>query len=386
MDRITAMQVFADVASTGSFTATADRLEMSRAMVTRYVAAMERWLGARLLQRTTRRVTLTDAGEQCLRRCLQMLDIAAEVVDETAPSDGTLRGQLRLACSVSFGAAQLAAALGDFLALHPHLKVDLDAGEGTLNLVASRIDLAIRISSDPDPALIARPLAACESVLVAAPDYLRRAGRPVHPSGLAAHACLGHATYGRSRWRFSSGGESVEVPVTTRLTANDAVVLLAGAEHIVQQEGCAFVGRQLLQHHEQGDGQVACQFRARIGGRRDLRAQPGLGQPGSAVGLALGARRAQPVHAQARGGGDEPGLRRLDALGARGLPAQPDVLHRVLGVGARAQHPVGDRTQPCTVVLEHGGMDVLGGAGRGHRRGRGEIGCHALKTNGEPGL
>ncbi|WP_026431936.1 LysR family transcriptional regulator [Paracidovorax oryzae] len=230
MDRITAMQVFADVASTGSFTATADRLEMSRAMVTRYVAAMERWLGARLLQRTTRRVTLTDAGEQCLRRCLQMLDIAAEVVDETAPSDGTLRGQLRLACSVSFGAAQLAAALGDFLALHPHLKVDLDAGEGTLNLVASRIDLAIRISSDPDPALIARPLAACESVLVAAPDYLRRAGRPVHPSGLAAHACLGHATYGRSRWRFSSGGESVEVPVTTRLTANDAVVLLAAAE------------------------------------------------------------------------------------------------------------------------------------------------------------
>ncbi|WCM91666.1 LysR family transcriptional regulator [Acidovorax sp. NCPPB 2350] len=234
MDRLTAMQVFTDVAATGSFTASAQRLQMSRAMVTRYVAEMERWLGARLLQRTTRSVTLTDAGEQCLRRCLQMLDVAQQAEEETAPAGGALRGQLRLACSVSFGYAQLAAALGEFLERHPHLKVDLDAGEGTVNLVASRIDLAIRISSDPDPALIARPLAACESVLVAAPDYLRRAGRPAHPSELAGHACLGHATFGRSRWRFTAGpdggAEPVEVPVPTRFTANDAVVLLAAAE------------------------------------------------------------------------------------------------------------------------------------------------------------
>ncbi|MDA8520302.1 LysR family transcriptional regulator [Acidovorax sp. NCPPB 4044] len=230
MDRLTAMQVYADVASTGSFTASAERLQMSRAMVTRYVAEMERWLGARLLQRTTRRVTLTDAGEQCLRRCLQMIDIAQEVVDETSPADGMLRGQLRLTCSMSFGVAQLAAALGDFLARHPHLKVDLDVSEGNVNLVASRIDLAIRISSDPDPALIARPLAVCDSVLVASSAYLARAGRPAHPSELAGHACLGHATFGRSRWRFTEGTETVEVPVTTRFTANDAVVLLAAAE------------------------------------------------------------------------------------------------------------------------------------------------------------
>ncbi|SFD96165.1 LysR family transcriptional regulator [Paracidovorax konjaci] len=230
MDRLTAMQVYADVASTGSFTASAERLQMSRAMVTRYVAEMERWLGARLLQRTTRRVTLTDAGEQCLRRCLQMIDIAREVVDETSPADGMLRGQLRLTCSMSFGVAQLAAALGDFLARHPHLKVDLDVSEGNLNLVASRIDLAIRISDDPDPALIARPLAVCDSVLVASPAYLARAGRPAHPSELADHACLGHATFGRSRWRFTEDAETVEVPVTTRFTANDAVLLLAAAE------------------------------------------------------------------------------------------------------------------------------------------------------------
>lgn len=230
MDRLTAMHVFADVAQTGSFTATSDRLEMSRAMVTRYVAELEQWLGARLLQRTTRSVTLTDAGEQCLRRCLQMLALAQEVEEETAPAGTALRGQLRLTCSMSFGYAQLAAALGDFLALHPQLKVDLHVSEGAVNLVAERIDLAIRISADPDPALIARPLAVCDSVLVAAPSYLDAAGRPAQPAQLAGHCCLGHANFGRSEWRFThaqAGEQRVSVP--TRFTANDAVVLMAAA-------------------------------------------------------------------------------------------------------------------------------------------------------------
>lgn len=230
MDRLTAMSVFADVAQTGSFTTTSDRLAMSRAMVTRYVAEMEQWLGARLLQRTTRSVTLTDAGEQCLRRCLQMLALAQEVEEETAPAGGVLRGQLRLTCSMSFGYAQLATALGDFLALHPQLKVDLLVSEGAVNLVAERIDLAIRISADPDPALIARPLAACDSVLVAAPAYLAAEGRPAQPADLARHRCLGHANFGRSEWRFThvSAGEQV-VSVPTRFTANDATVLMAAA-------------------------------------------------------------------------------------------------------------------------------------------------------------
>lgn len=224
------MQVFADVAQTGSFTATGARLSMSRAMVTRYVAHMEQWLGARLLQRTTRSVTLTDAGEQCLRRCLQMLAIAQEVQEDTAPMGGALRGQLRLTCSMSFGYAQLAPALGDFLALHPQLKLHLHVSDGVENLIAERIDLAIRISADPDPALIARPLAPCESMLVASPAYLAAHGRPRRPADLAAHQCLGHAHFGRSEWRFTHprlGAQAASVP--TRFTANDATVLMAAA-------------------------------------------------------------------------------------------------------------------------------------------------------------
>ena len=229
MDRVTAMRVFADVAASGSFSASAERLEMSRAMVTRYVAEMEQWLGARLLQRTTRRVTLTDAGEQALRRCLQMLALVAEVEDEVAPADGTLRGQLRLTSSMSFGHAHLAAGLAAFLAQHPQLKIDLNVGDAALNLVEARIDLAIRISSEPDPALIARPLAVCDSVLVASPAYLAAAGTPRTPAELTTHRCLGHSNVGRSSWRFLRGETEETVNVTTRFTANDATVLLHAA-------------------------------------------------------------------------------------------------------------------------------------------------------------
>lgn len=229
MDRVTAMRVFADVAASGSFSASAERLEMSRAMVTRYVAEMEQWLGARLLQRTTRRVTLTDAGEQALRRCLQMMALVAEVEDEVAPADSTLRGQLRLTSSMSFGHAHLAAGLAAFLAQHPQLKIDLNVGDAALNLVEARIDLAIRISSEPDPALIARPLAVCDSVLVASPAYLAVAGTPRTPAELTTHRCLGHSNVGRSSWRFLRGETEETVHVTTRFTANDATVLLHAA-------------------------------------------------------------------------------------------------------------------------------------------------------------
>lgn len=226
MDRVTAMRVFVEVAQGGGFSAAAERLAMSRAMATRYVAEMEEWLGARLLQRTTRRVTLTDAGEQCLRRCRQILGLIEETEAEVAPAEGELRGQLRLTCSMSFGYGHLAAAIGDFLVRHPRLKIDLDLSDRTVNLVEERVDLALRISAEPDPALIGRPLAPCESVLVASPGYLARHGVPAEPEALAAHRCLGYANFGRSEWRFRRGDQLRSVTVPTRFTANEATVLL----------------------------------------------------------------------------------------------------------------------------------------------------------------
>ncbi|MDQ1922645.1 LysR family transcriptional regulator [Massilia pseudoviolaceinigra] len=228
MDRITAMRVFVEVAGSGSFSASADKLDMSRAMVTRYVSEMEKWLGTRLLQRTTRRVTLTDAGETCLRRSQQMLSLSENMEEETA-SSGELRGLLRVTCSLSFGHAQLAQALVRFTARHPRLKIDLNLNEGALNLVEARIDLAIRISGEPSPLLIARPLAQCDSLLVAAPVYLAAHGAPATPQELEQHRCLSHANVGRSIWSFARDEEAVQVGVVSYFSANDATALLASA-------------------------------------------------------------------------------------------------------------------------------------------------------------
>jgi DNA-binding transcriptional LysR family regulator len=229
MDRLTAMRVFVAVAENGSFSATADQLEMSRAMVTRHVGALEQWLGARLLQRTTRSVTLTDAGETCLRRSQQMLTLADDVEQETCRNDTALRGQLRVTCSISFAYAQLAAALADFLKLHPQLKIDLNASEGALNLVEARIDLAIRISAEPDPSLIGRMLAPCASVLVASPAYLAENGKPGLPAGLETHRCLSFANFGKSTWTLRRGDEVCQVKVRSQLSANEATALLQAA-------------------------------------------------------------------------------------------------------------------------------------------------------------
>ena len=228
MDRLTAMQVFVEVAHSGSFSATADKLDMSRAMVTRYVGELEQWLGARLLQRTTRSVTLTDAGENCLRRSQQMLALVQDVEEETQSHDGALRGQLRITCSMSFASAQMAAAVVDFLQLHPQLKIDLNASEGALNLVEARIDLAIRISAEPDPALIGRVLAPCTSVLVASPAYLAAHGVPQLPADLATHRCLSYANFGKSVWTFSRGDDHARVSVGSYFSANEATALLQG--------------------------------------------------------------------------------------------------------------------------------------------------------------
>jgi DNA-binding transcriptional LysR family regulator len=229
MDRLTAMKVFVEVAASGSFSAAANKLDMSRVMVTRYVSELEQWLNARLLQRTTRSVTLTDAGESCLRRSQQMLALMENVEEETSSQDGVLSGQLRITCSVSLAYAQIAAAISDFLKLHPQLKIDLNASEGALNLVEARIDLAIRISAEPDPMLIGRLLAPCASVLVAATAYLSEHGVPKVPSDLAQHRCLSYANFGKSVWTLQRGEEVNRVSVTSHFSANEATALLRAA-------------------------------------------------------------------------------------------------------------------------------------------------------------
>lgn len=229
MDRLTAIQVFLAVAEHGSFSATAEKLNLSRPMVSRYIALMEAWFNARLLHRTTRHVTLTEAGEQAVRHCQNIANLVRQAEDEAKFSDGELHGVLRLTASTSFGALHLTETLNQFQRLHPKLKIHLHLSEGELNLVKERIDLAIRIAREIDPNLIARRLAPCRSVLVATPDYLAAHGTPQTPTDLHQHLCLAHSHLNRSQWQLRQGSESVQLELENHFSANDANALLTAA-------------------------------------------------------------------------------------------------------------------------------------------------------------
>ena len=214
MDRLTAMTVFVEVAERGSLTAAAEVLDMSRAMVSRYLAEVEGWLGARLLHRTTRRVSLTGPGEAALARFRQMLAIGEELQGELASDDPEPHGTLRVTASVSFGQSHLARAVAGFVARHPAARIELLLVDRTVNLVEERVDLAVRIARHIDPSLIARRLATCRSVLCATPSYLQARGTPTAPEHLAAHNCLTHHYVGKSLWQLHRDGRSLSVPVS----------------------------------------------------------------------------------------------------------------------------------------------------------------------------
>ncbi|MCG9749674.1 LysR family transcriptional regulator [Vibrio brasiliensis] len=228
MDRLTAAKVFVDVATSGSFTATADRLEMSRPMVTRYIEAMESWLNARLLHRTTRKVSLTTAGEDCLEEVKLWLK-QAESLGDLANTSGELSGTIRLATSMSFGYSQVVPVIQQFLAVHPKVSIDVDLQDSVTDLTDSQIDIAIRIASTPDPSLIGKPIALCESVIVASPHYLANSEPISTPGDLTQHTCLGYKNFQQHVWHLTKADLQQSVEVSCRLTANEATTLLNAA-------------------------------------------------------------------------------------------------------------------------------------------------------------
>lgn len=230
MDRITAARVFVTIVECGSMIAAAERLEMSRAMVTRYLAQMEAWTGARLLHRTTRKLSMTDAGERTLDLCRKMLGVAEaiDLVEDKRNDD--ISGLLRISCSQSLGQTALVGAVTQFLQRHPQVAVDLQMNNRTVNLVEERIDLALRITNELDPNLIARPLSTCASVVCASPAYLLKHGTPQRPEDLASHNCLTYSWFGKSLWHFEHQGIKSAVAVSGNLSANESVVLLAGTQ------------------------------------------------------------------------------------------------------------------------------------------------------------
>jgi DNA-binding transcriptional LysR family regulator len=220
------MRVFVTVVDLGSQSAAADHLDLSRPVVSRYLAELEDWVGARLLHRTTRKLSLTAAGSETLPRCRQLLELCADMQAAVSEPDDAPRGLLRLSVSTSFGQAQLGAAIAEYVKRYPLVTVDLQMLDRTVNLVDERIDLAIRTSNDLDPNLIARRLTVCRSVVCATPAYLREHPAPQKVEDLARHNCLTHSYFGKSLWHFEEQGEHVSVPVHGNITANEASTLL----------------------------------------------------------------------------------------------------------------------------------------------------------------
>jgi len=224
MDRLTAMQVFVEAAERGSLTEAASVLDMSRAMTSRYLEWLEQWLGARLLHRTTRRISLTDAGAEALQRCKQVLDITHDVQTVAGARRVEPKGKLRITASTSFAQAHLATAIVDFLARFPQIEIELIALERTVNLVDERIDLAVRIGNRLDDTLVSRPLTVCRSAICASPGYIAKHGVPTTPQELAQHRCITHSTVGRIEYILARGKESVRVPVRGVLQSNETAV------------------------------------------------------------------------------------------------------------------------------------------------------------------
>lgn len=246
MDRLTAMQVFVTVVDSGSQSAAALQLDLSRPVVSRYLAELEEWVGARLLHRTTRRLSLTPAGNEILERCRQMLAAAGDLQNLVSQPQQAPKGVLRITTSTSFG-PQLVRAVAEYCKRYPDVAVDLVMLDRTVNLVEERIDLAIRLTTRLDPNLIARKLSICRSSICAAPEYLREHGTPKKVEELALHNCLTHSYVGKSLWEFEHKGQHSSVAVSGNISANEAMVLLhatlagAGIAHLPSYAAAPYI-------------------------------------------------------------------------------------------------------------------------------------------------
>jgi DNA-binding transcriptional LysR family regulator len=233
MDILQAMNTFTAVVEAGSFVGAMDATGLSNPAVSRQVSDLEAHLGTRLLQRTTRRLSLTGEGQAYYQRCKEVLQAVQEAEAEVASSTVQAQGRLRIGAPQTFGALHLAALWGRFAAQNPQVSLDIVLSDRVVDLVEEGYDLVIRIARLPDSSLVSRPLAHTRMVLCASPAYLALRGTPTHPHDLAQHEVVSY-TYWSSGdvWSFQGpSGEKGEVSVRThsRIHANNGDTCRAAA-------------------------------------------------------------------------------------------------------------------------------------------------------------
>jgi DNA-binding transcriptional LysR family regulator len=251
MDRLTSMAIFKRAVDDGSFAAAARYFGISPEMAGIHVRSLEKHLGVRLLNRTTRRLNLTDVGRSYHARCTAILADIAEADAEANSLQTAPRGLLRIAAPVTFGVRYLARAVGDYMLRYPEVTIETAVSDRIVNLVEEGMDLAIRIGELQESSLIARNLTSAHLIVCAAPYYLHRAGRPEAPGDLVRHACLIYTETGMpTTWRFRSPvGQTETVRVSGPVSASNPefIYQLALAGHGVILAPSFTVGTDIAQ-------------------------------------------------------------------------------------------------------------------------------------------
>ncbi|GAM66302.1 transcriptional regulator [Vibrio sp. JCM 19236] len=212
MNVITSLPVFVAVVECGSFSLAAKQLGLTKSAVSKRITLLEESLGIRLLNRTTRKLSLTEAGARYFEYASQAVELAQKGVDAVTELQGTPQGRLKITLPMSFGILHISPLIKEFLELYPKIEIDLQLEDAMVDLVEQGFDLGIRIGDLPVSNLVARRLAPCKSVLCAAPQYLDMRGSPKTPGDLVRYNCLRYSYFrGGSDWRFSHGGEVFKV-------------------------------------------------------------------------------------------------------------------------------------------------------------------------------
>lgn len=256
MDRFRTLEIFAKTAERLNFAAAARDLKLTRAMVSKHVGDLEDHLGVRLFQRTTRRVSLTEAGRALAARAGAVIDQLNETEDAVRELHTVLRGKLRVNAPVSFGNRHVTPLVARFLSDHPGVEIDLTLNDRTVDLIDEGYDLVIRIGVPQPSSLIMRRLTEGRLIIVGSPGYLRRNGMPKQPRDLTKHNCLGYAHWAlRDEWPLTSpDGRTERVRVKGTLSSNNGDALreaaLAGLGLILQPTfsiGCDIASGALVQ-------------------------------------------------------------------------------------------------------------------------------------------
>ncbi|WP_050425490.1 LysR family transcriptional regulator [Bradyrhizobium tropiciagri] len=231
MDRIDAMQAFVAVADLEGFAPAARKLGLSPSAITRLIAALEERLGARLLQRTTRQVTLTDAGSRYLERARRILADVEEAEDAVESERTRPEGRLVISAPFGFGRLHVSPVVSAYLKRYPDVEVDLRLSDRRINLVEDGVDLAVRLGHLPDSTLVARHVGQMRRIVVASAGYLKLRGEPKRPADLTSHDTIQFgAMTATPDWRFMEDGQEIRITPTPRFTSNSSDAAIQFAE------------------------------------------------------------------------------------------------------------------------------------------------------------